>query len=367
MRYVLFIHLFLQDVDHVYYMSKVYSPTDALRAELWVNFSERQETWRNHGSLPNLHRQAKVRHSSTLSPVWDIKLRQTFGFIYTGEVMHQLLTATQYIAPLMANFDPSLSQNSSVFYFDNGTALVVQWSDIHLQDNSSLGPFTFQATLHKEGRIVFAYKQIPVDISLISTDHHPVRVGLSDAFVVLHQIEQIPNVRRKTIYEYHKVDILKSSISSCTGVEFFPLPTCLQFSSCGLCVSSQIGFNCSWCSRLQRCSSGFDRNRQDWVDHGCLDEVCTCPDEVPDQVGLVVGVAVGTVVITAAVLLSLYVYIHPTSGLSLFFIERRPTRWPMLQFRRGSGRPSYAEVELTGRDLDRIWCLGVISSSQKTD
>ncbi|XP_033837807.1 plexin domain-containing protein 2-like [Periophthalmus magnuspinnatus] len=410
------------DVDHVYYMSKVYSPTDALRAELWVNFSERQETWRNHGSLPNLHRQAKRVRLSFDFPFYGHLLKEvtvaTGGFIYTGEVMHQLLTATQYIAPLMANFDPSLSQNSSVFYFDNGTALVVQWSDIHLQDNSNLGPFTFQATLHKEGRIVFAYKQIPVDISLISTDHHPVRVGLSDAFVVLHQIEQIPNVRRKTIYEYHKVDILKSSISSCTGVEFFPLPTCLQFSSCGLCVSSQIGFNCSWCSRLQKCSSGFDRNRQDWVDHGCLDErrdprcvqtsdpsfslpstqsttsaqsaagqhrgttadpqnstqgegntshsntskrtVSTKqpptenrgPDEVPDQVGLVVGVAVGTVVITAAVLLSLYVYIHPTSGLSLFFIERRPTRWPMLQFRRGSGRPSYAEVELTGRDLD---------------
>lgn len=42
------------------------------------------------------------------------------GFIYTGDIIHRMLTATQYVAPLMANFDPSLSKNSSVFYFDNG-------------------------------------------------------------------------------------------------------------------------------------------------------------------------------------------------------------------------------------------------------
>lgn len=42
------------------------------------------------------------------------------GFIYTGDVIHRMLTATQYIAPLMADFDPSMSQNSTVFYADNG-------------------------------------------------------------------------------------------------------------------------------------------------------------------------------------------------------------------------------------------------------
>lgn len=41
-----------------------------------------------------------------------------------------MLTATQYIAPLMANFDPSLSINSTVFYRDNGeilTGSLNQW------------------------------------------------------------------------------------------------------------------------------------------------------------------------------------------------------------------------------------------------
>lgn len=37
-----------------------------------------------------------------------------------GDVIHRMLTATQYIAPLMANFNPSYSRNSTVMYFDNG-------------------------------------------------------------------------------------------------------------------------------------------------------------------------------------------------------------------------------------------------------
>lgn len=38
-----------------------------------------------------------------------------------GDYMHSWLAATQYIAPLMANFDTSLSEESTVRYFDNGT------------------------------------------------------------------------------------------------------------------------------------------------------------------------------------------------------------------------------------------------------
>lgn len=44
----------------------------------------------------------------------------TGGFIYTGDYVHSWLAATQYIAPLMANFDPSLSNSSFVKYYDNG-------------------------------------------------------------------------------------------------------------------------------------------------------------------------------------------------------------------------------------------------------
>uniref|UniRef100_A0A8C3C356 Plexin domain containing 2 n=1 Tax=Cairina moschata TaxID=8855 RepID=A0A8C3C356_CAIMO len=341
----------------------------------------------------------------------------TGGFIYTGEVVHRMLTATQYIAPLMANFDPSVSRNSTVRYFDNGTALVVQWDHVHLQDNYNLGSFTFQATLLNDGRIIFGYKEIPVAVTQISSTNHPVKVGLSDAFVVVHRIQQIPNVRRRTIYEYHRVELQMSKITNLSAVEMIPLPTCLQFNSCGPCVTAQIGFNCSWCSKLQRCSSGFDRHRQDWVDSGCpeesKDKICEksvdttetppystttlqptttkfrvltttrgsttsqLPTSLPTEddtkialhlkdngastddsaaekkggtlhAGLIVGILVLVLIVAAAILVTVYMYHHPTSAASLFFIERRPSRWPAMKFRRGSGHPAYAEVEPVG-------------------
>ncbi|XP_007934544.1 plexin domain-containing protein 2 [Orycteropus afer afer] len=410
-----------EDTDHNYYISRIYGPSDSASRDLWVNIDQMEkDKVKIHGILSNTHRQAARVNLSFDFPFYGHSLREitvaTGGFIYTGEVVHRMLTATQYIAPLMANFDPSVSRNSTVRYFDNGTALVVQWDHVHLQDNYNLGSFTFQATLLTDGRIIFGYKEIPVLVTQISSTNHPVKVGLSDAFVVVHRIQQIPNVRRRTIYEYHRVELQMSKITNISAVEMTPLPTCLQFNECGPCVSSQIGFNCSWCSKLQRCSSGFDRHRQDWVDSGCPEEskekMCedTEPVETSPQTtttlkpttthfrvltttrrsatsqlptslpteddtkialhlkdngastddsaaekkggtlhaGLIVGILILVLIIAAAILVTVYMYHHPTSAASIFFIERRPSRWPAMKFRRGSGHPAYAEVEPVG-------------------
>ncbi|KTG31472.1 hypothetical protein cypCar_00009565 [Cyprinus carpio] len=208
------------------------------------------------------------------------------------------------------------------------------------------------------------------------------------------------------------------------------LSACLQLSSCETCVAAQIGFSCSWCSRLQRCSSGFDQYRQDWVDSGCLIETksqscdrkqpevrsstpavqtgvtevsittttsptsassvttkltstpvfirnlptiiladasvkilfCSLSDSQMDiiekqteeqmQTGLLIGILITMVLMVVAVLATIYMYYHPTSSASLFFIERRPIHWPAMKFRRGSGHPSYAEVEAMGQDKE---------------
>ncbi|KAG9476583.1 hypothetical protein GDO78_003233 [Eleutherodactylus coqui] len=409
-----------EDMDHKYYTSRMFGPLDSATRDLWVNIDQMEkEKVKIHGILSNTHRQAARVNLSFDFPFYGHFLREitvaTGGFMYTGEVVHRMLTATQYIAPLMANFDPSVSRNSTVRYFDNGTALVVQWDHVHLQDNYSLGSFTFQATLINDGRIVFGYKEIPVPVMEISSTNHPVKVGLSDAFVVVHKIQQIPNVRRRTIFEYHRVELEMSKITNYSAVEMLPLPTCLQFNSCGACVRSQIGFNCSWCNSLQRCSSGFDRHRQDWVENSCPDEskekVCEdffattapprhttsrthvttarhytttsrlttwhLPSSLPTEddtkialhlkdngastddsaaekqrgalhTGLIIGILVLVLVVVAAILVTIYMYHHPTSSASLFFIERRPSRWPAMKFRRGSGHPAYAEVEPVG-------------------
>lgn len=58
------------------------------------------------------------------------------GFIFMGDVIHRMLTATQYVAPLMANFNPSYSRNSTVQYLDNG-----ERSPRHQTgQNAALGP-----------------------------------------------------------------------------------------------------------------------------------------------------------------------------------------------------------------------------------
>ncbi|KAK3567476.1 hypothetical protein QTP86_019977, partial [Hemibagrus guttatus] len=484
-----------EDTDHSYYTSRTYGPNDPMSKELWVNIDQMdKEKVKIHGILSNTHRQAArvnlsfdfpfyghfLREITVATgdrgykpPVADIRKAaslekqaeenkalcrsggetlmdaghgQCWGFIYTGDVVHRMLTATQYIAPLMANFDPSLSRNSTVIYFDNGTALVVQWDHVHLQDSYNLGSFTFQATLHSDGRIIFAYKEVPIHIAEISSVNHPVKVGLSDAFVVVHRIQQIPrlallrhepndgdradqmntdDVRRKTIYEYHRVELLKTKITNSTAVEMVPLPTCLQFRSCSACIAAEINFNCSWCHRLNRCSSGFDRHRQDWVDNSCPDETKdnTCdiinttqfessttasvtktstrnravtevdstqstshpPTSMPTEddtkialhlkdnraaaahsmaerestnnkqnlhTGLILAMLMLMLVIVAVVLVTVYIYHHPSSAASLFFIERRPSRWPAMKFRRGSGYPAYAEVEPVGQEKE---------------
>lgn len=106
------------------------------------------------------------------------------GFLYTGEYVHSWLAATQYIAPLMANFDTSISNDSVVRYKDNGTAFTVVWEKVPLQDRPNDGLFTFSVTLYNTGDITFAYHALPIAINRILDDYHPVKIGLSDAYII---------------------------------------------------------------------------------------------------------------------------------------------------------------------------------------
>lgn len=160
---------------------------------------------------------------------------------------------------------------------DNGTAFTVQWENVSLQDRPEKGNFTFQATLMKTGDIIFVYKEVPMPISTIGDDAHPVKVGVSDAYIIDRTIFF---VRRKTIYEYHKVDKKTDDIVGNSTIYFTALPTCVSLSSCESCVTNSIGFECVWCRQSERCSDGTDRHRQDWLVKGCdkqfVDKNSTC-------------------------------------------------------------------------------------------
>ncbi|XP_015426276.1 PREDICTED: plexin domain-containing protein 1 [Myotis davidii] len=393
--------------NHSYYVSRLYGPSEPRSRELWVDVAKANRSHvKVHRILSNTHRQASRVVLSFDFPFYGHPLRQitiaTGGFIFTGDVTHRMLTATQYVAPLMANFNPGYSDNSTVAYFDNGTVFVVQWDHVYLQGREDRGSFTFQAALHRDGRIVFGYKEIPMSVLEISSSQHPVKAGLSDAFMTLNTSPDVPESRRRAIFEYHRVELDPSKVTSTSAVEFTPLPTCLEHRSCDACMSSDLTFNCSWCHVLQRCSSGFDRYRQEWLAYGCAQEAegRTCEDfqdeghyssspggsfspldgdhstttsslsldsltteglqdnlspktkGPPVHLGTIVGIVLAVLVVAAIILAGVYISGHPTSNAALFFIERRPHHWPAMRFRNHPNHSTYTEVEPSGHEKE---------------
>ncbi|XP_052613455.1 plexin domain-containing protein 1 isoform X2 [Peromyscus californicus insignis] len=392
--------------NHNYYVSRVYGPGERRSQDLWVDIAVANRSHvKVHRILSSSHRQASRVVLSFDFPFYGHPLRQitiaTGGFIFMGDVLHRMLTATQYVAPLMANFNPGYSDNSTVAYFDNGTVFVVQWDHVYLQGREDRGSFTFQAALHQDGRIVFGYKEIPMAVLEISSAQHPVKAGLSDAFMILNSSPEVPESRRRTIFEYHRVELDSGKITNTSAVEFTPLPTCLQHRSCDTCMSSNLTFNCSWCHVLQRCSSGFDRYRQEWLAYGCAQEAegRTCEDfqdeghysaspdssfgpfdgdrttssslfidsltteglqdnlspktkGPPVHLGTIVGIVLAVLLVAAIILAGIYISGHPNSNAALFFIERRPHHWPAMKFRNHPNHSTYTEVEPSGHEKE---------------
>ncbi|XP_049885277.1 plexin domain-containing protein 2 [Pectinophora gossypiella] len=235
--------------------------------EYWANITKQKADV--HATLSNSHRRATTSRLSFDFPFYGHNLRNitvaTGGFIYTGEHVHNWLAATQYIAPLMANFDTTLTNDSYVKMYDDGEKFTAFWENVTLQEDTSK-KFTFAVTLYKNGDIVFAYKTIPLAVQNINDTDHPVKVGISDAYLTDRILFL---VRRKTIYEYHRVSFKNYEIKSGTILRLTALPTCLQYDSCETCVNHDTGFDCMWCEAIHKCSSGTDRNKQDWMLRNC--------------------------------------------------------------------------------------------------
>uniref|UniRef100_A0A8D3D615 Plexin domain containing 1 n=1 Tax=Scophthalmus maximus TaxID=52904 RepID=A0A8D3D615_SCOMX len=350
-----------------YYTWRSFGPEDQRTRELWVDMSDvRHGQVRVHGILSNSYKQAVRVALSFDFPFYGHHLRQitiaTGGFIFTGDITHRMLTTTQYIAPLMANFDPSYSKESTVQYLDNGEVFVVQWEGVRLPGRESAGAFTFQAALYKTGTITFSYRDIPLSLDVIGSAEHPVKVGLSDAFMVTSPDISDTEAQRRTIYEYHRVTMDKTKITNYSAVEFTALPTCLQHDSCERCLSSNQTSGCSWCHVLQRCSDGMDRHRQEWLDYACSEECVSIFDtdvktdsstqgEGFANTGAIAGIAAALVLLLALILVPLYITWHPTVASPLYLIQRK-NYWPSLKFHKK--QPGYTEVEGDGHDKDSI-------------
>ncbi|XP_015919280.2 plexin domain-containing protein 2 [Parasteatoda tepidariorum] len=266
---------------HTYYNSTFYSDPEVGK-KFWIDINSYPQPIVHH-MLSDSHRQATTIPLKFDFPFYGSLLKNvtiaTGGFLYTGDYLHNWIAATQYIAPLMANFDSSQSNDSFIKYADNGTAFTAEWSQVYIKDRINDGAFTFQVTLFTSGDILFAYKEVPYSISNISDASHPVKIGISDAYVLERSLFF---VRRKTIYEYHKIDMLKKNISSNTALYLKALPTCISYKDCNSCLSVHRDIDCVWCKAVNRCSSGIDRLRQSWITNGCSLQVdATCPPSPP--------------------------------------------------------------------------------------
>ena len=155
--------------------------------KFWVDLDSKLNNTVTHSMLSNSYRRVTTVSLTFGFPFYGHIINNvtiaTGGFLYLGETVHNWLAATQYIAPLMANFDTSLSNTSNIRYFGNATVFVVEWKDVQLKEKLN-GTFSFQAILKKNGDIIFVYKNIPTAIPNIPDEHHPVKVGISDAYVI---------------------------------------------------------------------------------------------------------------------------------------------------------------------------------------
>ncbi|CAL8110537.1 unnamed protein product [Orchesella dallaii] len=383
----------LRKVGNFRYYTVQYD-TDGV-SKYWIDMKSNYKA-KTHDMLSNAHRRA-----ATVKPNFPLLFYghqvpnltvATGGFIYLGDQVHQWLAATQYVAPLMANFDSSTSTHATVNYINENDFFAVEWNQVRLQDSPQVGPFTFQTTLFRNGTIVFVYKTIPIPVTAINDTHHPVKVGLSDAYI---KDKNMLFVRQKTIYEYDRIDVkqhLSTNITNGTAIIFTPLTTCLEMSSCEDCTTANLSFKCAWCPAANRCSNGTDRLYQDWTQKGCdkprgnisSESLCssirrdasstynTSSDhghyedfdhdhhgseekiteyvkkvKAPESEGMsasgVIGVMFLLMLVFGAVGWLAYAYFFPHSPSGQMLIRYRPSQWA---FRRGEARYTAASIHM---------------------
>lgn len=335
--------------DHKYYVSEIVK--DGQR--YWREIQGNPKTVEKHGLSDHFLQKQELKLSFRF-PYYGHFLKSvvltTGGFLYMDTHDTTLITEVQYLAPLMAYFSSQMDENSKIYTLDDGTQLTVQWFNVSVHNKTDAGRFNFQCTLHKNGTIWFAYKEIPVPVDSIQDSNHPVRVGLSDAFVIYVRHSERPIIYR-IFFIYSQVNITKDSIVSGSAVVFHPLPSCVSANSCPDCMrlSDTTEFECQWCPATKRCSDGADRYRAEWHKANCYldavkqssDKRCLAGVVKPRKssggigAGAIVGICIVLVLVFSVAAWCVYAYRHPTSKSGLMLIDA--TRLPRQLFKRSGG------------------------------
>ncbi|XP_078703629.1 plexin domain-containing protein 2-like [Branchiostoma floridae x Branchiostoma belcheri] len=305
--------------SHRYYISQYY-PVFPPGDSHWEDMgSGDAELVVGTGSPPVHHKQNKPVSLSFDFKFYGHFIRNisisTRGYINTGPYP-SYVTDTQYIAPLSdPRLDSSLDKFASVRYKDSGTSFTVEWNRLYLTNQTKLGPFIFQTTLIKDGRIVFAYKEAPS--RLIDDTMRDVKVGVSDAYIPSLVLDG-----EKPVIEYHRVELGLEKVHSNAVIILVPQQTCGELRGCSSCINSSIvDFECGWCQKVNRCSDGNDWLTASWRDAAC-DDLAKSPPCLSITRSNLTTFFPRTSVTTSAPTLA------PTSSSGLFVLttnESRPT------------------------------------------
>jgi len=355
----------IEEDDHLYYKSTYYRNGRNYFLDISDEACVQNHKLKlyHHPKLSTSYEKAYVLKLNFSFPFYgnlvDKIVVTTGGFINIGPMFHSYIHIVHYVAPLMANFNPSQSNDTKVYIASNENMYIIQWNDLTLNGTDNLNEtFTFQTILHKNGSILLAYKEIPISpLTIKNTSSLNVTVGFSDGFLMTflrndsrtHKI-----VYHSYIYSYHKVKFALQTVQSNAAYQLDLLPNCIQFKDCNTCTNASVHtqFKCRWCSRLNLCSDTLDWHRQKWLLNKCqltsvgkIDQCHLKPsdknsiikkkeksdDTNSSHIGVIVGVII-IVVIVCIVSFFLYAYFYPTSKPGMWLIEHRPGRMFTVNF-----------------------------------
>ncbi|KFW68191.1 Plexin domain-containing protein 1, partial [Pygoscelis adeliae] len=382
----------LQEDNHSYYVSRIYGPGDARLRGLWVDMAAANRSQvKIHGILSNTHRQASRIVLSFDFPFYGHLLRQVTiatGVMCwrSGDEMTRSFTDRRGRVSLLRCGTRRDEKTEPLWSLPPGTVFVVQWDKVYLQGKEDMGSFTFQVALHSTGRIVFGYKEIPVPVLQISAAQHPVKAGLSDAFMILNPSPDVPG-SLEIISNATCVERANEHYRCCVSQEFLCHRLILLFSA-GVpaaltdtvrsgypTAAARRGVFCQWPHRRGMKAGGKHaeyRRRLLTFFFFCLcflllDDTklnqyagsegvgSSLPSKkagAPIHTGTIVGIVLAVLLIAAIILAGIYINSHPTSNAALFFIERRPHHWPAMKFRNHTNHATYSEVEPASQEKE---------------
>lgn len=333
--------------DHIYYRSVYYPSNNPKASDLWLDLASMigdgvvEDSLAEESQLSGLSRHYEVHDLQFPFQFYGHTINSlavtTGGFLYTGDLLHEKVHLTQFIAPLQADFNPTISDDGRVLVLSTNERFTVQWDQVHNQNHQDDGPFTFQVSIFPSGEIHFVYKEVPLLLNEIDNGSHPVEVGLADAFYVSLRI---PGGFLVRIYQYHQVSLNILTNLNNSAYILTPVPNCVSAASCDECtaISKSSNFRCGWCRELDRCSDGVDRFRQEWLMADCNKStgITKCSTSTSSSSSSLsgsakAGIAVGVIVVVIMSLLLLlgiaafsYAYRRPNSKMGQLMIKYRP-------------------------------------------